>query len=295
MYDIEKIKEELKPINVVRYLGVRYRRSGKNIFILCPEHAERTGMADRHIGNCVLGNRFHNAYHCFGCGATGDCFKLIALLKGLDLKKDFYEVLETAAEACGGASLFELDNAEAPKQKKKRKKAVTQNLLSQSSLKAIGLSGTDFAYTCSECFDRNGDSDTDCLIKDIDFSRTDPLGFPETSYLRTKELAYPLSQLASEDPEAYEWLIKSKAGSAMENSKRLAQTDWAGKLAGVRLSDEAEARCFSEETEDYFKAKFLEAENVWKGYATEDELEELDDGWVFGYDAPQEKEIGMLL
>ena len=106
MYDIEKIKEELKPINIIRYLGVKYKRSGRNVFILCPEHEERTGRADRNIGNCIIGDTFRNAYHCFGCGASGDCFKLIALLEGLDLKEDFIKVLTIAAEACGGERLL---------------------------------------------------------------------------------------------------------------------------------------------------------------------------------------------
>lgn len=99
-YDVEKIKEELLPIQVIEYLGVPYERHGKNIFIYCPEHEERTGSVDRHIGNCVLNDTFQRAYYCFGCGASGDAFRLIAMLEHLDPKHDFRKILAIAYEAC---------------------------------------------------------------------------------------------------------------------------------------------------------------------------------------------------
>ena len=115
-YDVEKIKEELLPIQVIEYLGVPYERHGKNIFIYCPEHEERTGSVDRHIGNCILNDTFQRAYYCFGCGASGDAFRLIAMLEHLDPKHDFRKILAIAYEACGGGSYF----LQSPRQARQR-------------------------------------------------------------------------------------------------------------------------------------------------------------------------------
>ena len=74
--------------------GARRQRDG--LMILCPWHEEKTPSCsvrvapDRTI-----------AAHCHACGASGDALSLIAAARGLDLRRDFREVLAEGARIAG--------------------------------------------------------------------------------------------------------------------------------------------------------------------------------------------------
>lgn len=295
MYDIDKIKEEVRAINIIRYLGIPYRRSGKNIFILCPEHEQRTGRADRHIGNCVIKDSFYKAYFCYGCGASGDCFKLISLLEGLDMKKDFVKILDIAAESCGGASIYQIDEKkESGKKSENKQKKSLVDILPKEQLEVIGLNPSCFPTIFTECFSENQVEEDGNFFKDVDFSRIDSLGFPSVNYLYQKGLNYSISQMANEDPEAYAWLIKNKASEAMARYKRLALYDWKKAILPV-TKDRQTTDYKANELKDYFKAKFIEAESVWMGFASGSEIENMNDSWIFGFEAIKTKKLGSAL
>jgi DNA primase len=64
--------------------------------VLCPWHAERTP-------SCVvrLGSDGTIAVKCHGCGAGGDALSLVAIVRGLDTRRDFAVVLAEAAGIAG--------------------------------------------------------------------------------------------------------------------------------------------------------------------------------------------------
>ena len=294
-YDIEKIKEELRPIMIILYLSVRYIRRGKNIYILCPDHERKTGRADQNIGNCVLGNTFYNAYHCFGCGATGNCFQLIASLASLDAKKDFRKILEIASEACGGKELFSSHHETMSKRKNNIIEEKNLNILSKDQLQLIGLNIHSYPYIYTEYFSDNQKIDVDGLIKDADYHRLDNLGFPSISYLTQKWLNYSINSVLNSSEETYSFIVKHKAKEAMEKYKNFSNRDWkqfADKLGMVELYN---LDYFCEKLKDVYKNKYLEAESIWKMFATDEELEELDDNWVYEYDEIIEKKPGAIL
>lgn len=281
-YNVEKIKEELKPIQVIEHLGVPYQRHGKNIFIFCPEHEERTGSVDRHIGNCVLNDTFQRAYYCFGCGASGNAFQLIAMLEHLDSKKDFPKILKIAYDACGGGSYF----LKAPhemrltktKQQREEEPDQVQTYLTKEQLSQIGLRSDLFLSKFSEVFDETQTEEEVFLHKDLNYSQEDSYGNPKVSCLIKKTTGYTLKKLSIESPEAYEFLIKNKAREQMRKYKKLARANWNQKYQ----LDSA----FSSELSQYYKNKYLEAKSVFVNFASEKELKEFqNESWLFGYDA----------
>lgn len=284
-YDIEKIKEEVKPINIIQYLGIRYIRSGKNIFIPCPGHEEKTGSPDHHIGNCVIGDSFQNAYYCFGCGDRGDCFMLIAKAEGLDMKKDFRKILEIAAESCGGSNLYEAkEKKDYYKKKKQEEESRPINQLSKEQLDLIGLNPQRYPMIYVQCFDSSHVSDTDAFIKDFDYSDTDAFGLPATYYLDANGMNFSLSGLAKENYDLYASLVKGKAQETMNRYKALAQKDWYSFAYSFGLQKGNQLFSFCEHAKDYLKNKYLEAETIWKLFATPKEIDRIDDSWIFCYD-----------
>jgi hypothetical protein len=71
-------------------LGVG-RREGGRVWILCPWHAERTASCALQVRGGVL------LAYCHGCGTGGDVLSLVAISRGLDVKRDFPRVLEEGA------------------------------------------------------------------------------------------------------------------------------------------------------------------------------------------------------
>jgi DNA primase len=56
---------------------VELRKRGKKYIGLCPFHDEKTPSF--HV--------YPNGYHCFGCGADGDCFSFVMHVDGVDFKE----------------------------------------------------------------------------------------------------------------------------------------------------------------------------------------------------------------
>lgn len=298
-YDIDKIKEELKPINVITFLNTRYQRRGKNIFILCPDpkHEEESGKIDRHIGNCIVGDTFQNAYYCFSCGASGNCFKLIACLTGLDLTKDFRKILELACDACGGAQFFSAEkNMTIKKNNTKNRKETNFNLLSRDQLSIIGLAPKNYPCIYMESFGSEYAKECDELFtKDVDQSCLDDLGFPSVSYLDSKVFSYSLLTLLNEDFSLYKTLIKEKSEEAMSKYKSLALKNWMDIGLSSGIKRENDLSYFCECLKDFCKSQYLESEAIWKLFAESEEIENLDDSWLFDYDFAIEKEPGAIL
>ena len=90
-------------------------------------------------------------------------------------------------------------------------------------------------------------------------------------------------ELAEKDPDAYLWLIKTKASSAMLQYKKLAKDDWNIRLAEAG-SDAGDISYKAAEIRDYFKNQYLYAESAYKLVATKDEIFDIDDSWLYGYD-----------
>ena len=64
--------------------------------IRCPWHDEKTPSC-----SVTRGNDGTVRARCFGCGATGDAFTLVAQVYGLDARHRFLEVLDAAADLAG--------------------------------------------------------------------------------------------------------------------------------------------------------------------------------------------------
>lgn len=297
MYNIEKIREELKPISIVTYFKIPYKRSGKNIFILCPEHEERTGFPDQHIGNCVIGDNFKNAYYCFGCGAKGDAFRMIAMIEHLDLKKEFSKVLDIAADICGGTELFT-----EPYSRIKQTALIqhTKNnncCLSKEQLELIGLLPKRYPQLYCECFTGEYITEKDKYVKNLDMARSDEFGLPLTTYLSTCPFHYSLNILASEDYDLYVSIVKTKSEETMAKYKFLAQKDWLDFSRNLYDfgKEKNSLSSFCEKLKLFYKTKYLEAETIWKQFASLEEQNAIDNSWIFEYDFKTEKKPGMVL
>lgn len=72
------------------------RQSANGITVCCPLHEERTP-------SCSVTNGPDGTvrFRCFGCDASGDALTLVAAVRGLDVRSQFRELLETAAELGG--------------------------------------------------------------------------------------------------------------------------------------------------------------------------------------------------
>lgn len=294
-YDIEKIKDELKPINVILYLSVRYKRRGKNIYIICPDHKNKTGRADQHIGNCILGNTFYNAYYCFGCGAKGDCFELIASLENLDFKKDFTRILEIASEACGGKELFTSQSKNYFSKNEHSIKEKNLNGISKDQLKLIGLDAQHYPYIFTEFFSNQEGVDDNGFIKDSNYNSLDKLGLPSISYLSQKYLNYSINTVLNNSEDAYSFIVKNKAMEAMEKYRDLSNKNWRQLADSIGLIAPDNLDYFCERLKNVYKNKYLEAESIWKMFATYEELDALNNSWVFGYDEIIKKKPGAIL
>lgn len=66
------------------------------MLVCCPVHQEKNASCSIHIASDST-----VAFRCHGCGATGDVFTLIAAVHGLDVKRDFRDVLRLAAQMAG--------------------------------------------------------------------------------------------------------------------------------------------------------------------------------------------------
>jgi len=82
-----------------------YQRQARGLLVRCPWH-------DEHTPSCSVyrGDDGTIAVKCHGCGASGDALALVAVRSGLDLRRDFREVLREGARIAG-IHLASLDDA----------------------------------------------------------------------------------------------------------------------------------------------------------------------------------------
>ncbi len=91
-YDKELIRERLKFATVLRKeFGVELRRSGSGLECRCPMHEERTPSFS------IKGGENGDSGHCFGCGWSGDIYKLYMASRGCT----FLEAVEQLAGLAG--------------------------------------------------------------------------------------------------------------------------------------------------------------------------------------------------
>ena len=286
-YDIERIQQDAIPIGVAKYLKMKMCHSGKNIFIPCPDHVRRLGRHNRDISCCTLGNSFQNAYYCFGCGGKGNIFEMIAGYCDLDIKNDFYQILTMAAESCGGCENYQIKNPKDYKSKKKNKYyQSSETMLTAEQLSAIGLKQSAFGKIIVECYDDSQISDNFCFTKDVCFLDNHPLRIQDTSYLDMDTAIFSLSALSDKCPDLYRKMIHDHSKIAMEKYKRLATMDYSELHLDLVTEDELR---------NCYKQKYIMCNEVFKEYAGNEEYNDIDISWLYGYDDIQtEKEPGMM-
>lgn len=91
------------PVRVCERLGLAKGavRQASGLSIRCPVHAEQTPSC-----SVTRGPDGTIRAKCFGCSWTGDVLSLVAAARGLDLRRDFRDVLATAAEMWGMTELL---------------------------------------------------------------------------------------------------------------------------------------------------------------------------------------------
>lgn len=291
LYDIDKIRESVKPFDVVRAAGIPYVRKGNNIFIRCPDHENRVNSIDRHISNCILNDDFNRAYYCFSCHAKGTLFDLISKSFQLDCKTDFHEICEIAADSYGDASYFE-SNSDSYVVKQKSKQ-IKEELISKTQQDSIEIHQERFPYIVAECFSSKHDMDGFSFTQDINYADTDTYGLPKVSYLTVKGYNYSIMQLYKDDPEAYKWFVRTKAKDSMDKYYRLYKKDWYSLGLKVGLDSEQSKYC-EQYIRNKLKNKYIEAKSVWKQFVSASEYEDLDDFWLYGYDFEINAKLGSV-
>lgn len=286
-YDIERIQQDAIPIGVAKYLKMKMNRSGKNIFIPCPDHVKRLGRHNKDISCCTLGNSFKHAYYCFGCGGQGNIFDMIAGYCDLDMKKDFAQILMIAAESCGGCENYQIKKPKNYKNDKNNKYFISdETMLSAEQLSAIGLRQSVFGKSIVECYDESQIQDGFCFTKDVYYADSNPLHIQETSYLDVNTVPFSLSSLSVQCPELYRKMIYEHAKCSMDKYQKLATMEYTG--LGLDIITEDELR-------NCYKQKYLICNEVFKEYASVEEYNNIDISWLYGYnDIETEKEPGMM-
>lgn len=175
MYDIDLIKENLTPIQIIRYYGLNYEERGKNTFILCPTHEKILGSQDMHMSNCIIGKDFKSGFHCFACGGRGNSFDLISHINNFNSNSDFKKILDEAYKILKDDDInVEIINKSEIALKIEEKNKIREKLKDKIKLSDFQLQTLGFCLTSvseyRECFSENID---DKLIKEVDLNNFD--------------------------------------------------------------------------------------------------------------------------
>jgi DNA primase len=76
---IERIKQDVDLVALIRANGVKLKKNGKSWFGLCPFH-------DDHNPSLSI-NPSTNLWQCFGCGAGGDVIRFVELFDQVEFKE----------------------------------------------------------------------------------------------------------------------------------------------------------------------------------------------------------------
>lgn len=82
---IDELKEKIDLSELIRSYGVELKKSGSRYSGLCPFHNERSAS---------FSVSTQNYYHCFGCGESGDVFKFVEKMDGIDFPTAVEELAE---------------------------------------------------------------------------------------------------------------------------------------------------------------------------------------------------------
>lgn len=279
LYDLKKIQEEILPIHVCNHFGIQYIGKGNRKFIHCPEHLKKLGVEDKHIGNCILGNDFKNAYYCFACHARGSVFDFIANINNLDVKKDFYKVVSLAAECLGDDREFQIeDTTEYEENKKKIKESLEDKVrLKESDLELLQLNNV-FIETVNECFTDNID---DLLRKDINFNNLSGNGIPEVNFLDIKTKNVSITNLMISNYDLYCKIVKERCLTLLNNLKENIEKDYSSLIKKIGIHDEKEQQYFLDDLIHKYKMKYLDVKSIYFQFLNEEEKEKFDISWLF--------------
>lgn len=105
-----ELRDELDdPWSLVDRLGLidgraSFQRQAGGVLIRCPAHPDRTPSCSVRVGSDGT-----VAARCHACGWTGDALSLVAVASGLDVRRDFPEVIRRAAELAGRWDLLDIE------------------------------------------------------------------------------------------------------------------------------------------------------------------------------------------
>jgi DNA primase len=104
--DVRRVCTELGLLDGPR----SFQRQPRGLTIRCPWHDDRSPSC-----SVRLADDGTIAVHCFACDKGGDVLSLIAIVRGLDVQRDFREILRAGAELAGlWGVVAELDAAATP-------------------------------------------------------------------------------------------------------------------------------------------------------------------------------------
>lgn len=271
-YNLEKIKDDLTPFAVIQALNIPFQRNGKHIVIHCPEHEHRLGRPDQRLGNCILGDSFHNAYHCFSCGANGSCLDLIKYTLNLNT---FIDVLKVAAEICGNPKdyIVSSDYSRSQITNGTYDNSTEHQLLlpkiSSRQLSLLGIAPFSNAFCPGEiisadCIPYDMMEFTDSLYqsyqRDVSYTKDGTSFVPSIAYVKYSSSSLSLSSIMKEEPEVYVEIIKKKATDAMTKYLNLAKKDW---KTDLNLKSEKELM-FIESLRQYYMSLYYEVEGIFR-------------------------------
>jgi hypothetical protein len=201
-YDIGSLVEEVDFLDVLNYLGLRYKmlppgKYGKRVSMLCHKHN------DKRSGNFIMDAK---GYKCFACGANGDNLDLIMEILGYKRTAGIKVLLSIAGKT---ESSFE-DN-------------VTPRILSQRECDLIGI--------------KNEKVLTPKKYISEDELTTEEWGLIETDMatVESDNVCYIIYEVADKNPlltlkESSEWqykqLIQRYAEQAIRDAAEWVDGDW---------------------------------------------------------------------
>jgi DNA primase len=115
--DVRRVCTELGLLDGPR----SFLRQPRGLTIRCPWHDDRSPSCSVRVANDGT-----IAAHCFACDKGGDVLSLIAIVRGLDVQRDFREILRAGAELAGlWGVVAELDAAATPQKARARARRVS--------------------------------------------------------------------------------------------------------------------------------------------------------------------------
>lgn len=142
--EVSEIKEYfvLEPEVLLDALGIDYRNKGGYCEIICPFHA------DNHFGSAKIKD---GRFHCFACGESADCFKLVMYVN----KVSFPAAVNFVAKA------YEIPSFTFNPEEAKKDEYFTFRL-KQKELDALGISST---ISMKAVFDASKERYKSCILK----------------------------------------------------------------------------------------------------------------------------------